>query len=536
MKLKIFITLLIASTLFITSCEDDFDPKIYGSLSTTNFPQSEDDCIGLMMTCYQPFHIYWAYNLSGTSQRNWYVPTGGAVKIFDATADVMAPWTINVWGGWTDLTQANYANCIYWDRAPSDANPNSLEKIRDITRFTNIIGTLESVDFLTDETRNQLVAETRLLRGIMMYNLFHMYGPVPVIVDPELIGTEEGEQNIVRPSLTEMTEMITTDFEYAAENMSNDQPNGRYTADYAKYMAMSHYLNEGYHVDGYYDKAIQMYEDLKASGYGLFTNGGDDAYAEQFKIANEFNQEVIMAVSVSSAGNGQAANGSFNPISYYLTPGDAATVDADGNDTPFIRRGWRQAFNISPEFYDTFDEEDMRRNTILTSYLNRDLVTVSRDDINDKWNGFIVNKYPQEVDQSYQPTDWPLARWSDVLLMYAEAVARKNQSVPSGEALQGVNDVRARAGLEPLSGDATASYDGFMDALLMERGHELFFEGKRKIDLIRFNKYRHNCTLYKGETPTHQYIPLPNYAVEEAASYGKDLAQTFEREGWSQDN
>lgn len=536
MKLKIFITAFIAATLLFSSCEDNFDPKIYGSLSTTNFPQSENDCVGLMMTCYQPFHIYWAYNLSGTSQRNWYVPTGGTVKIFDATSDLMAPWTISVWSGWTDLTQANYANCIYWSRAPSDANPNGLEKIRDITRFTNIIGTLESVDFLSDEKRNQLVAETRLLRGIMMYNLFHMYGPVPVIIDPELIGTEEGEQNLVRPSLEKMTEIITTDFEYAVENLSNNQPNGRYNADYARYMAMSHYLNEGYHMNGYYDKAIQMYDELKASGYSLFTNADDQSYAEQFKQANEFNQEVIMAVSVSSAGNGQAANGSFNPISYYLTPGDASSVDDDGNKTPFIRKGWRQAFNVSAEFYNTFEEGDLRKNTILTSYVKKDLTTVTRDDINDLWNGFIVNKYPQEVDQSYQPTDWPLARWADVLLMHAEAVARKSESVPSGEALQGVNDVRARAGLEQLSGDAIASYAGFMDALLMERGHELFFEGKRKIDLIRFNKYRHNCTLYKGETPTHQYIPLPNYAVEEAESYGKTLTQTFERDGWSQDN
>ena len=540
MKLKIFFSVFIVATLMLSSCEDNFDPKIYGSLSTTNFPQSESDCEGLMMTCYQPFHIFWAYNLSGTSQRNWYVPTGGVVKIFDATSDLMSPWTINVWGGWTDLTEANYADCIYWDRAPNDANPNSLEKIRDITRFTEIIGTLESVDFLSAESKQQLVSESRLIRGIMMYNLLHMYGPVPVILDPDLVGTEEGEQNLARPTLTEMTEMIAADLENAIENMSNDQPNGRYTADYARYMAMIHYLNEGYHMDGYYNKAIQMYEELKASGYGLYTDGGDDAYAEQFMQDHEFNKEVIMAVSVSEAGNGQAANGSFNPISYYLTPGDASSVNSEGNATPFIRKGWRQAFNVSPEFYDTFEDGDLRKNTILTSYVAKDangnLKTVSRDDIDDLWNGFIVNKYPQEVDQSYQPTDWPLARWADVLLMYAEAVARKNQTVPSGEAMDGVNSVRARAGLAALSGDAVASYDGFMDALLMERGHELFFEGKRKIDLIRFNKYRHNCKLYKGEEPTHQYIPLPNYAVEEAASYDKELTQTFEREGWNQDN
>jgi starch-binding outer membrane protein, SusD/RagB family len=70
---------------------------------------------------------------------------------------------------------------------------------------------------------------------------------------------------------------------------------------------------------------------------------------------------------------------------------------------------------------------------------------------------------------------------------------------------------------------------------LMERGHELFYEGHRKIDLVRFNKYRRNCILYKGLTPTHQYMPLPNFAVQQAESYGKTLVQTFERPGFAQD-
>ena len=143
--------------------------------------------------------------------------------------------------------------------------------------------------------------------------------------------------------------------------------------------------------------------------------------------------------------------------------------------------------------------------------------------------------YPIETTDAFQPTDIPLARWADVLLMYSEAVARKTNAVPTGEALQVVNDVRARAGLGPLSGAAIASYAGFMDALLAERGHEFLYEGGRKIDLIRFNKYRHNCTLIKGMAPTHQYMPLPNYAVQQAESYGKTLVQTFERAGWASD-
>ncbi|KAA6331364.1 hypothetical protein EZS27_020024 [termite gut metagenome] len=53
-------------TLCFSSCENDFDAKIYGSLSTTNFPATEDDYIDLLMTCYLPFTANWGYDLYQT--------------------------------------------------------------------------------------------------------------------------------------------------------------------------------------------------------------------------------------------------------------------------------------------------------------------------------------------------------------------------------------------------------------------------------------------------------------------------------------
>lgn len=82
---------------------------------------------------------------------------------------------------------------------------------------------------------------------------------------------------------------------------------------------------------------------------------------------------------------------------------------------------------------------------------------------------------------------------------------------------------------------ATNTKDAFLDAILIERGHELFYEGNRKIDLIRFNKYAQEMYKAKGVMPTHQYMPIPNYAVEQAVSYGKELKQTWERPGWAED-
>ena len=56
----------------------------------------------------------------------------------------------------------------------------------------------------------------------------------------------------------------------------------------------------------------------------------------------------------------------------------------------------------------------------------------------------------------------------------------------------------------------------------------MLYEGMRKIDLIRFNQYAQRTAKIKGVAPTHQYVPIPNYAVQQASeSYGKVLVQTF---------
>ena len=54
------------------------------------------------------------------------------------------------------------------------------------------------------------------------------------------------------------------------------------------------------------------------------------------------------------------------------------------------------------------------------------------------------------------------------------------------------------------------------------------YEGGRKVDLIRFNKYNTIMTAY-GRTPSSQYFPLPNYAVEQAEKSGFTLTQYFTR-------
>lgn len=84
--------------------------------------------------------------------------------------------------------------------------------------------------------------------------------------------------------------------------------------------------------------------------------------------------------------------------------------------------------------------------------------------------------------------NWPLIRFSDVLLMYAEADNEINNA-PSSQAIEAFREVslRAHAGNAALVPSIPTDKDGFFKLLVKERALEFGGEGIRKYDLIRWN-------------------------------------------------
>ena len=86
----------------------------------------------------------------------------------------------------------------------------------------------------------------------------------------------------------------------------------------------------------------------------------------------------------------------------------------------------------------------------------------------------------------------PYMRLADIYLMYAEAAAEAT-GVPAGKssncvlsAIDAVNTIRARAGVDPVNAKYTSSIDGFMSEVRRERAVELSFEAHRFNDLRRW--------------------------------------------------
>lgn len=130
-------------------------------------------------------------------------------------------------------------------------------------------------------------------------------------------------------------------------------------------------------------------------------------------------------------------------------------------------------------------------------------------------------------NKNYTPINFPILRYSDVLLMIAEA-DNELTAVPSGLAYECLDAVRIRAGITPLTG-STLTKDQFREVIKKERAMELCFEALRRWDLIRWgdfylamrsmqsyvnqdgwgNGFKYAADYYKI-TEAYNYFPIPD--------------------------
>ncbi|MCM1503352.1 MAG: RagB/SusD family nutrient uptake outer membrane protein [Bacteroidales bacterium] len=104
-----------------------------------------------------------------------------------------------------------------------------------------------------------------------------------------------------------------------------------------------------------------------------------------------------------------------------------------------------------------------------------------------KWRREVQYEGVKDNMSIYTAVNFPLLRYADVLLMYAEAY-NEYYGIPDESAYNAVKDVRDRAGIKTRD---IKEYDGesFRELVRNERGRELCFESLRKYDLIRWGTF-----------------------------------------------
>ncbi|MGV3706185.1 MAG: RagB/SusD family nutrient uptake outer membrane protein [Arcticibacter sp.] len=183
-----------------------------------------------------------------------------------------------------------------------------------------------------------------------------------------------------------------------------------------------------------------------------------------------------------------------------------------------------------PTYWFDFGNGDTRRDVTICNYgINSDNSRQMNSYSSNTIGKFRVN-WAEKMGTAINKRDinWPVLRYSDVLLMYAEALNEYNNA-PTAEAKAAFEKVRARgyAGNTAAMGTTPGDYEGFKKAIINERKLELGFESWRRTDLARWGILYETLSETKEKLvrlagKTQEFADVDAYRV-----YKKTVANSF---------
>ena len=274
-------------------------------------------------------------------------------------------------------------------------------------------------------------------------------------------------------------------------------------------LLMRLYLNaEVYTGTAQWDKAASYAKKVIDSPYELWTGKTNSASAYQMLFmgdngSNGASCEAILPILQDGAKTSGWAGGLFLIASTTKSDmGSFGTTEYWGGNRArpqLIAKFFPKASNTptgatAKEMADAANDD---RAIFFSAGDGRTLTIPTRTDISDFTKGYSVAKWTniysdQSASHSSQfiDTDVFFLRAAEAYLAYAEATARQNGGKTTKEGTDYVNEVRLRAN--------TTTKDSYtLNDLLDEWSREFYFEGHRRVDLVRFGQFGGSDATYK---------------------------------------
>lgn len=491
---KVSLVILLCMSVWVTSCEKKLEPAVYTQLSQTNFFKTASDANAAVTAMYLGMLGGGSSYEAGWAGSNY----GWKIQSSMETDETICSWG---WPGWKRMNDLQFSIDddvivgIY-----SGLMPVISEIAVDISKIQGIN--------MDADLKAQYIAELMALRAHYSQILYNHYGPVPIRLDPIEVA-DVNAKPIPRPSQDSMIAYIENDYKAAAAVLPD-----RFTgSDYGRFSKAACLvgLMKLYMKERRWNDAITVGEQIKDMGYSLITD-----YAKNFSYDNKGgNSEIILAVPCN-ANAGIAYNNWLADV----LPSAPAYIDPSGMDL----QEWG-GYKMPWSTYDKFDPADKRLSVLLRKYP----IDAQGTLFDAKTGGTIGGQYyapfigaiPKKygVDPTsttgVMGTDIVVWRYADVELLLAEALNEANNG-PTAEAYTLINDVRNRAGVIPYTA-GSLNYSTFKSKIMDERLFELWCEGQRREDMIRWGTFV-SYALSQGSTfatPEDTLYPLPQKVITE---------------------
>jgi hypothetical protein len=188
------------------------------------------------------------------------------------------------------------------------------------------------------------------------------------------------------------------------------------------------------------------------------------------------------------------------------------------------------AMGVMPTLYYDFADGDTRRDVSIATYG----ITAKNQRQLNSYGANTIGKFRVTWKSSAgtainkRDINWPWLRYSDVLLMYAEAQNELNNGPTTG-AKAAYEQVRTRGfgGDAGKIGTTPTTYQDFRNALINERKLELAFEGWRRTDLVRWGIQYEALTQCKQNLIDMANKTGKYAAIDQYRAYKLDTANTW---------
>ena len=448
MKLKYNLIAIALLGFSFSSCSDFLEQNPQTDLSENDFYKTADDILSAVNGVYSSLQ-------EGDIYGNWYV-----------FGEIPSDNTRNQLSG--SVTTQNEFDQFYIDTQNSMIANFWKAAYKVINRTNTVLGRIDGIEINT-ELANRYKLECKFIRALMYFNLVRVYGDVPLILKEISISESydilrEPKENVYNQIIADLKEAQDLPVSYSTAE------DGRATQGAAKALLANVYMT----LHKYAEAETILAEIINSGQYSLLENTPGslniDGYKNVFSPVNHNSKEGIFEIQFLKGGYGEGSNYANNFAPENSGTNVVAVGGTGGNNIPEM------------DIYNAYEEGDLRRDFSMSLgyYDNR------------KNNEWVESRYVCKfMDVPYKNNDasnnYPVIRYADVILMYAEAL---NQNGKTAEACKYLNMTRRRGfgyqttETSPVDLQTT---DKAQFALMVEqeRRVELAFENHRWFDLIR---------------------------------------------------
>jgi len=345
---------------------------------------------------------------------------------------------------------------------------------------------------ITSSEIDLFVAEAKFIRAFNYFNLVRNWGGVPLRTDLNL-----DEVDVKRSTEAEVYDFIFQDLSDAENKLPEEPRNiGRPTTYAVKSLMADVYLTKGM----YSEASSKAFEVIQSDKFSLVPVTS----VEDFQY-NLFGPDILTTTEEIFYLKFARQPNLGNWILFILNHPDTGLFNFGG--------AYAHYSDSTNPFYVNWDDNDLRKG--LWDQIDFGLGETT----------LVSKKYVDQnaVERSAGAgNDLPIYRYAEILLIYAEAMARET-GVPTAEGMEALNKVHRRAYGQEIDSPSSFDYnledynlDSFVDLVLDERAYEFVFEGKRWYDLKRTGKAAQTIIEAKGITiaERHYLWPIPIQEID----------------------